>query len=140
MTYAADDRGRFDRRCRDIYRHQRERAAKNYAQLPYGLAELRALVMHRLTPPDGTTGGGCHYCGAPLGVFTFTIDHQRPVSRGGAWELSNLVLACAPCNESKGDLTGPEFGQLRELIVQWPPRASESLLRRLRQSWRTFRK
>lgn len=42
----------------------------------------------------------CAYCdasGAPL-----NIDHLRPRSRGGSDRVSNLVLACVPCNQAKG--------------------------------------
>ncbi|MFF5479008.1 RNA-guided endonuclease IscB [Streptomyces sp. NPDC012935] len=42
----------------------------------------------------------CAYCdatGVPL-----NIEHLRPRSRGGSNRISNLVLACVPCNEAKG--------------------------------------
>ena len=32
-----------------------------------------------------------------------TVDHIVPLSKGGKWELSNLVTCCEPCNSSKGD-------------------------------------
>ncbi|MDE2097685.1 MAG: HNH endonuclease [Patescibacteria group bacterium] len=140
MPLTHDQLIEFDRRIGRTYRHQRERAAKVKAQLPYGAGELRAYALHRLRPPDGSPGGDCHYCGRPLEPKGFELDHARPVSRGGAWELSNLVLACPPCNQAKGDLTEKEFTQLTDCINQWPPRASQSLLRRLRQAWRTFRR
>ncbi|MCX4859395.1 RNA-guided endonuclease IscB [Streptomyces canus] len=43
----------------------------------------------------------CAYCdatGVPL-----NIDHLRPRSRGGSNRISNLVLACAPCNQAKSN-------------------------------------
>ncbi|MFE4048966.1 RNA-guided endonuclease IscB [Streptomyces sp. YIM B13518] len=43
----------------------------------------------------------CTYCeatGVPL-----NIEHLRPRSRGGSNRLSNLVLACVPCNQAKGN-------------------------------------
>ncbi|MFI1409745.1 RNA-guided endonuclease IscB [Streptomyces sp. NPDC020707] len=42
----------------------------------------------------------CAYCdasGVPL-----NIEHLRPRSRGGSDRVSNLVLACVPCNRAKG--------------------------------------
>ena len=45
-------------------------------------------------------GRTCAYCGAtdtPL-----QIDHVRPKARGGSDRVSNLALACAPCNQAKG--------------------------------------
>ena len=49
----------------------------------------------------------CAYCGAtdtPL-----NIDHVRPRSRGGSDRVSNLVLACVPCNQAKADRPIEEF-------------------------------
>lgn len=33
-----------------------------------------------------------------------TIDHFIPLAHGGSWDISNLRLACQPCNNLKGDL------------------------------------
>jgi hypothetical protein len=41
--------------------------------------------------------GPCVYCGAPAD----SIDHVRPLSRGGQETSSNLVPACMDCNKSK---------------------------------------
>jgi len=58
-------------------------------------------------------GHACAYCGkkdVPL-----EIEHLMPKSRGGSNRVSNLTLACRPCNEQKGRQTAEEFGypQLR---------------------------
>lgn len=39
-----------------------------------------------------------------------TLDHIVPQSRGGATSSDNLVLACKPCNQQKGDRTPEEAG------------------------------
>ncbi|WP_344601803.1 RNA-guided endonuclease IscB [Streptomyces glaucus] len=44
---------------------------------------------------------GCAYCGI-TGV-PLNIDHLTPRSRGGSNRLSNLVLACVPCNQAKNN-------------------------------------
>ncbi|GCB48303.1 HNH endonuclease [Streptomyces sp. NL15-2K] len=44
----------------------------------------------------------CAYCdatGVPLNV-----EHLRPRSRGGSNRISNLVLACVPCNKAKDNM------------------------------------
>jgi 5-methylcytosine-specific restriction endonuclease McrA len=44
----------------------------------------------------------CAYCdttGVPL-----NLDHIRPRARGGSNRVSNLTLACVPCNQAKGSL------------------------------------
>lgn len=52
-------------------------------------------------------GGVCTYCGTSDGPFY--LDHIYPVSRGGSNEPSNLTLACASCNRSKGARTLREW-------------------------------
>ncbi|MFB9628379.1 RNA-guided endonuclease IscB [Nonomuraea helvata] len=49
----------------------------------------------------------CAYCaarGIPL-----TIDHIQPRSRGGSDRISNLCLACVPCNQAKNSMPVAEF-------------------------------
>lgn len=65
-------------------------------------------------------GRACAYCGAentPL-----QVDHIRPRSAGGSDRISNLTLACEPCNQSKGARPIGEFlrhkPQLLERIQQ----------------------
>ncbi|MEU5847429.1 HNH endonuclease [Saccharopolyspora shandongensis] len=49
--------------------------------------------------------GSCVYCGD----ISETVDHVRPLSRGGIEHESNLVPACMACNYSKG----------RKLLSEW---------------------
>jgi len=61
--------------------------------------------------------GCCNYCLTPLELSerkSWHIDHVVPLSRGGLHELSNLVIACAPCNLSKGP----------KLLSEWRPCAA----------------
>ncbi|HEY5842639.1 MAG TPA: RNA-guided endonuclease IscB, partial [Mycobacterium sp.] len=50
-------------------------------------------------------GRKCAYCDAPgvspTGV-PLNIDHIHPRSRGGGNRITNLTLACVPCNQRKG--------------------------------------
>ncbi|RSS53022.1 HNH endonuclease [Streptomyces sp. WAC01280] len=49
-------------------------------------------------------GGMCFYCRRP---FTddepSTFDHYIPRAIWRTWRQRNLVLACGPCNNAKGD-------------------------------------
>lgn len=45
--------------------------------------------------------GRCFYCGAKVGK-KYHVDHVIPVSKGGSNGPENLVIACRPCNDSKG--------------------------------------
>lgn len=70
-------------------------------------------------------GDWCAYCrSGPLIAAgrPASADHAVPVSRGGADNAANLVLACARCNTLKGTLTADEFrAHLRTTrAVTWP--------------------
>ena len=45
--------------------------------------------------------GRCFWCNQPFSK-RFHVDHVMPLSRGGSNTAGNIVLACAPCNHSKG--------------------------------------
>ncbi len=47
----------------------------------------------------------CQYCGSK---DQLTIDHVFPKSRGGRDTWENLVAACVPCNNRKGNRTSAE--------------------------------
>ncbi len=49
----------------------------------------------------------CQYCGNQFGRDNLTLDHVLPVSRGGKTNWENIVTACAPCNNAKGNSTEP---------------------------------
>lgn len=53
-------------------------------------------------------GHRCAYCGA-TGV-RLEQEHLIPRSRGGSDRITNLTIACRPCNERKGSRTAAEFG------------------------------
>ena len=54
--------------------------------------------------------GCCWYCGDDLAEGdTPHIDHQMPISRGGADDIANFVLSCGRCNIRKGAKTLEEF-------------------------------
>lgn len=52
-------------------------------------------------------GRKCAYCDAEHAPLT--IDHIHPKSRGGSDRVSNLTLACFPCNQRKGNRDVAEF-------------------------------
>ncbi len=49
----------------------------------------------------------CAYCGAKQ--VPLQIDHIHPRARGGSDRVSNLTLACGPCNQEKGSLLIAEY-------------------------------
>lgn len=80
---------------------QERRAAKGaQAQLPN-----RLLTLQKLTDRDGWT---CAYCPRALVLGPAqpcaTVDHVVPKALGGHGRaLTNLVLACKPCNTAKAE-------------------------------------
>lgn len=65
-------------------------------------------------------GDECRYCHRDFRERERTIDHVYPQSKGFAegwsyaevWDLSNLALACKPCNAKKGDQLLDEDGNI----------------------------
>lgn len=66
----------------------------------------------------------CQYCGNRFPEKILTVDHVKPVSKGGGHEWTNVVAACGPCNNKKGDMTPEQADMpLRKRPVQpkWLP-------------------
>lgn len=61
----------------------------------------------------------CEYCVSQSRYFgPFSIEHVRPLSKGGSNQLSNLALACQHCNNfkySKLEDIDPSSGSLAPL-------------------------
>lgn len=73
--------------------------------------------------------GCCVYCGRNAKDVEIQIDHVRPRARGGSNRVSNLVLACWRCNQSKGARPVEEF-------LSGRPEALKRVLAGLRQPLR----
>ncbi|XRQ05598.1 RNA-guided endonuclease IscB [Actinomadura welshii] len=82
-----------------------------YRQGPLHGYEVREYLLAKF-------GRACVYCDAT--DVPVNIDHVRPRSKGGTDRVSNLVLACVPCNQAKGDRDVREFA---------PGRAAQILAR-----------
>lgn len=46
-------------------------------------------------------GFACRYCGFTGASEWFEVEHVKPRVKGGTDEMSNLVVACWPCNAQK---------------------------------------
>ena len=42
----------------------------------------------------------CYYCDVELGEL-YTLEHKKPLAKGGAHDLANICKACPACNETK---------------------------------------
>lgn len=52
-------------------------------------------------------GRKCAYCGVEN--VPLEVEHVQPLSKGGSDRVSNLTLACRPCNQAKGNQEIEQF-------------------------------
>jgi 5-methylcytosine-specific restriction endonuclease McrA len=91
-----------------------EISGKEYQQGTLYQYEVREYLLEKW-------GRTCAYCGAkdtPL-----EVEHIKPKSRGGTNRVSNLAIACVPCNQAKSSLDIKEFlankpSVLKRVLVQ----------------------
>lgn len=91
---------------------EQERVAAEKHHRPTRAELVRALIER--------DGDECRYCRRDFRQRERTIDHVYPQSKAFAdgwayeqvWDLSNLALACKPCNAKKGDLLLDEDGNI----------------------------
>ena len=65
----------------------------------------------------------CQYCGVKQAGAELTFDHVVPKSVGGKTGWLNIVTACKPCNQKKGDRT-PQQANMLLLSEPKPPKVS----------------
>jgi 5-methylcytosine-specific restriction endonuclease McrA len=68
----------------------------------------------------------CFWCGHPVTLDTAfdssaTLDHLVPLSSGGRTNMTNLVVACARCNNIRGTTPYIRFFALSRLHPLPPP-------------------
>lgn len=81
----------------------------------------------------------CQYCGAQPPKGQLTLDHVVPRSRGGKQTWENVVAACIPCNQRKGDRR-PEESGMRLLARPSVPRYAAVVLLGKMQGHEVWRK
>jgi len=65
-------------------------------------------------------GMACVYCGSTVeDGATLTLDHIKPVSKGGSNHPTNLVTCCHACNCARGSKSLPGFaGRAKAALVR----------------------
>ncbi len=129
--YEASDRGR---ETHSAYRAShseaiRERQRRYYAS-DHGRERFRSARRRRRARKHNALGthtpediqaqyerqkGRCYYCNVQVQWGQHHIEHVVPLSRGGADDMSNIVIACKPCNLKKHNKLPhewPEGGRL----------------------------
>lgn len=82
----------------------RKKAANAVAKLrtwQLSVKDWKTITRKAVRKRDGTQ---CFYCDYPFTEeFPPTLEHLLPVSAGGTDHISNIVLACDPCNKAVGN-------------------------------------
>lgn len=86
-------------RLQHIVYAQRRRARQRKAEGTFGIEDIERIL--RLQDER------CFYCNEESPM---TVDHVVPLVRGGSNWPTNIVMACHPCNASKGDKLVEEWG------------------------------
>lgn len=83
----------------------------------------------------------CFYCAIKLTGTTWSLDHDKPLSKGGGHSLDNFRLCCKKCNRAKGDMSGQEYLSLRAFLFETlDSEVANSVIRRLAASGFMFRR
>lgn len=82
----------------------RNTSHKRYCQMKAGGLSAGKLLAWEAAQPKV-----CHWCGVKCSPWQ--VDHRLPLARGGAHDLSNLVISCATCNQRKGSRDPIEFAR-----------------------------
>ena len=118
----------FTKRSRTIYAGMKERAEKQYEEMPFTLAEFRDWLRKRFAPSGATI---CDYSGQYVEVEKFSVDHKTPISRGGTFYFENLSICKPSENLRKGNMTAEEYYQFKQAIKSLPFGVQESIFKRL---------
>ena len=80
----------------------------------------------------------CQYCS--ITKIPLTIDHIIPKGRGGMDTWENLVTACKPCNQKKGDRPPDEAGMVLNRIPKRPNRLHyfQRFVKDQQKDWRPY--
>lgn len=69
-------------------------------------------------------GYRCKYCHVPTAA---TIEHMKPLSKGGRSRAENLCLACPYCNNHKGERLADEFFESGDWRLDAPSSLPETV-------------
>lgn len=64
--------------------------------------------LNRLKTLADRDGSACFFCGLVQPLEEMTIEHFVPVCAGGPNHISNMAIACGPCNREAGHLSVSE--------------------------------
>ncbi len=68
---------------------------------PHGIRRKRIIEALKARDWMGL-GVVCCWCRQPLKTGEITLEHVKPIAKGGNNEKENLRMACFPCNLARG--------------------------------------
>tara|TARA_R100000008_G_scaffold81916_1_gene65615 strand:+ start:112 stop:612 length:501 start_codon:yes stop_codon:yes gene_type:complete len=75
----------------------------------------------------------CQYCAKRFREADLTIDHVIPRSKGGKSTWNNVVAACRPCNQKKGDFL-PDQSPVSLIRIPKKPSYRSIIKKRIKSS------
>lgn len=72
----------------------------------------------------------CFFCGEYIDRQNRTIDHLKPLAKGGLDEEDNMVVSCHQCNSEKADLDIYEYVSLKLQGFDFKIRAEKNKFKR----------
>jgi hypothetical protein len=128
-----------------VYRSERLRVALPVIVQVPAYVELRPIVRRNVVRRVlfCRDNWRCSYCGRDAGPGDLTVDHVKPLSRGGLHSWDNVVAACRRCNHRKGDRLPWEAGMYPRntpkeptmVRVAWAGRLTHPLQREYVAAW-----
>jgi len=105
VAVVSNEDGEYCKACMQLHLVEKMFVNLTAMQRPKSISENpewlvgRGMFMRQYRAQNGL----CAICGLPFEPEQMTRDHIVPRSKGGGTQWDNIQLACAPCNEKKGD-------------------------------------
>ncbi|WP_367278221.1 HNH endonuclease [uncultured Alsobacter sp.] len=80
-------------------------------------------------------GGRCFWCRERVRYHEGTLDHIVPRAHGGSGRRVNLVMACDPCNKTRGTMSPAEFLRSPYLIQKRAPEPKAERTKQEASAW-----
>jgi len=117
-----------------ILTRERERSERSgkAVTLTMTLYEWREFLMDRRARSIGESLGWiCCYCRSLTRVGGISVDHAKPLARGGSSDRDNLAVCCRRCNKLKGNMLAKDFKALMQALWDMDERSASDVTRRM---------
>ncbi len=95
LDYTADEVEFFSFKTKDLLRDIDKTITRTAFNEQTGILDTRKRLYNMQE-------GRCFYCNSVVKFCWSSVEHIVPVSKGGTYSASNMVMACRGCNGDKG--------------------------------------